>query len=197
MRLLPNLLLFVLISISVGCAAMGPNANRGGTAGGLLGAATGAVLSEDNPVGGALVGGTIGAMAGTMIGDSVDADIEHKQAVLAREGERLANSVTVEDVLSMTASGVTSAVMVDHIKSHGAATHISTDDIIHMTQANVDPTVIKAMQTHYSQQRRPLGRPVARNTHIEHHYVSPPPPYYYHRPVPYRRGMGWGFSFGR
>lgn len=195
MRFLFTLPLLALIPTLVGCPAMGTNANRGGATGGLLGAATGAVLAEDNPVGGALVGGTIGAMAGTAIGDSIDADIEHQQAMFARDGQRLANAVTVADVLSMNASGVASTVIVDHIKAHGAATHISTDDIIQMTQANIDPTVIKAMQTHYTQQRGPLRRPATRTTHVEHHYVTPAP-YYHRRPVPYRRGVGWGFSFG-
>jgi|GEM_PF-3092471 hypothetical protein len=196
MRLTLTLLVLTLLPITVGCPTMGTHANRGGTTGGLLGAATGAVLAEDNPVGGALVGGTIGALAGSAIGDSVDAEIEHEQAVIARDQQRQANAVSVSDVLSMSASGVDAAVITDHIKTHGSAHHISTDDIIQMTQANVEPSVIKAMQTHYQESRKATRRPAPRTTHVEHHYVSPPAPYYYRRPVPYRRGVGWGFSFG-
>jgi outer membrane lipoprotein SlyB len=196
MRITLTLLVLALTPAMLGCPTMGTNANRGGTTGGLLGAATGAVLAEDNPLGGALVGGTIGALAGSAIGDSVDADIEHQQAVMLEESQRRSSAVTVADVLSMTNSGVTSDVIVDHIKSHGSASHISTDDIIHMTQAKVDSRVIKAMQTHYSQASASPRRLPSRTTHVEHHYVSPPAPFYYRRPVPYRRGVGWGFSFG-
>lgn len=196
MRVTLTLLVLAVIPLQVGCPALGTNANRGGTTGGLLGAATGAVLADENPLGGALVGGTIGAMTGAAIGDTIDADIEHQQAVMLEESQRRSSAVTVADVLSMTNSGVTSDVIVDHIKSHGCASHISTDDIIHMTQAKVDSRVIKAMQTHYSQAPVAPRRLPSRTTHVEHHYVSPPPPFYYRRPVPYRRGVGWGFSFG-
>ena len=194
MRNLIPLLVLSFIPLAVGCPTMGTYANRGGAAGGMIGAATGAVLSDDNPVGGALVGGTLGALAGTAMGDSVDTELEHEQALLAHEQQRRANAVTVKDVLSMSASGVESTVIVDHIKTHGSAHHVSTDDIIHMTQAQVDPTVIKAMQTHYTESRKTIRRGVPRATHVEHHYIAPPAPYYYRRPVPYRRGVGWGFS---
>jgi len=196
MRTTLTLLVLALVPLQIGCPSLGANANRAGTTGGLLGAATGAVLAEDNPLGGALVGGTIGAMTGAAIGDTIDADIEHQQAVMLEENQRRTNAVTVAEVLSMTNSGVSSDVIVDHIKTHGSASHISTDDIIHMTQAKVDSRVIKAMQTLYSESRAAPRRVPSRTTHVEHHYISPPPPLYYRRPVPYRRGVGWGFSFG-
>ena len=192
MRATLTLLTLALVPAMIGCPAMGTNANRGGATGGLLGAATGAALADDNPLGGALVGGTIGAMAGSAIGDSIDADIEHQQVVMLEESQRRSNAVTVADVLSMSNSGVSPDVIVDHIKSHGSASHISTDDIIHMTQAQVDARVIKAMQTHYSHTPVAPRRPSSRTTHVEHHYVTPPAPFYYRRPVPYRRGLGWG-----
>ena len=78
MRVTFTLLILALIPLQVGCPSLGANANRAGTTGGLLGAATGAVLADDNPLGGALVGGTIGAMTGAAIGDTIDADIEHQ-----------------------------------------------------------------------------------------------------------------------
>ena len=196
MRVALTLLTLALVPAMVGCPAMGTNANRGGATGGLLGAATGAALADENPLAGALVGGTIGAMAGSAIGDSIDADIEHQQVVMLEESQRRSNAVTVVDVLSMSNSGVSPDVIVDHIKSHGSASHISTDDIIHMTQAKVDARVIKAMQTHYSHAPVAARRLPSRTTHVEHHYVTPPAPFYYRRPVPYPRGVGWGFSFG-
>ena len=199
-----NIWVFVLLSLS-GCRSP-YYADRGAALGGLAGGLTGAAIGDHhgNAAGGALIGGAVGALTGAAVGDSMDAEVERRQALIeARTGQRMANAVTSTDVTTMTASGLSDDVIVNHIRANGVAVQLTPGDIIQLHENGVSEKVINAMQQEAS--RRVVSPPVVAGPPviIEESYVVPPywgPGWYPHRyrSVPYHRqrpGVSWGLSF--
>jgi hypothetical protein len=176
----------------------------GGVAGGLTGAALG--NSSGNALGGALLGTAVGALAGGAIGDSMDAELERRQALIeARTGRRMPGAVTLADVKTLTTSGLSEDVIVNHIQANGVAAPLTPRDIIQLHESGVSENVINAMQHATSRPVGPAPVHYATPVIIEESYVVPsywhPRPYYYgpvrHRHYPPRPGVSWGFSYAR
>jgi hypothetical protein len=187
------------LTLALGCQ-IPTHAERGALFGGLAGAGTGAIIG--NAVGatgpGAVIGAAVGGLSGTVVGQSLDniedknqADLAQLQAQIPRQ---MAGTVTIDDVVSMTKSGVAPDLIVNHIRNNGAAQVLTANDLITLQNSGVDTRVISAMQTQPQMRMSPAPGPAV----VERHYYSDScwgPPYYYyhcHRPRP---RVGWGVSF--
>jgi predicted acylesterase/phospholipase RssA len=195
-----QLTIFTVMSLSlVGCRSpyfADKGAALGGVAGGLAGAALGD--NSGNAAGGAILGTAMGAITGAAIGDSMDAEVERRQALIeAQTGRRMADAVTTTDVMAMAASGLSDDVIVNHIHAKGVAREVTTRDVIELHENGVSESVINAMQQ--TATPRVVSAPVI----IEEPCVVPhygPPPRFYYRRAPYRHyrrhpGVTWGFSY--
>ena len=69
-----------------------------------------------------------------------------KQAV-AVAAQQQAQAVTVNDVVTMTKSGVNEELILNHIRSHGVAQPVQAGELVAMQQEGVSTRVIAAMQT--------------------------------------------------
>ena len=93
----------------------------GGIAGGLTGAAP--ATGADNALGGALIGTAVGALTGAAIGDSMDAELDRRQALIeAKTGRRMAGAATTSDVMTMVKSGLSDDVIVNHVRERSGHT---------------------------------------------------------------------------
>ncbi len=191
------------VSTQVGCRSP-YYADRGAALGGVAGGLAGAALGDQSghAAGGALVGTAVGALTGAAIGDSMDAEVERREAVALNQ-QRWANAVTSADVVRMTASGLGDDVIVNHVRANGVRSNLSPAEIIDLHNQGVSERVISAMQDQATRQSAPRvvsSPPVI----IEESYVVPPYcgprpyRYYHHAPPRYHHrhpGMTWGFSF--
>jgi hypothetical protein len=178
-------------------------ADKGAALGGLAGGLTGAALGDrgGNALGGAVLGTAVGALAGAAVGDSMDAEVERRQALIeAKTGRRMAGLVTTTDVTTMVSSGLSDDVICNHIRANGVASSLTPNDIIHLHDSGVSEKVINEMQNASARQVQP---PVAYTTPVvveEPYVVAPvwhPRPYWYGPPGPphYRRpGWSWGVA---
>lgn len=178
-------------------------ADRGAAAGGLTGAALGAVIGEhnDNPLAGAIIGGAVGTMAGAAVGDAIDADIARNDALIQQQlGRRLAGAVTTADVVAMTHAGLGDDVIVTHIRANGVAQRPAVQDMISLKNQGVSDVVINALQSQPPIQASgppPGGRPVIVE---ERHYVAPTcwgPPWHHHHHYRRPAGVHWSVGFDR
>jgi len=175
------LALFALAAVlsASGCAT---HTETGAAVGGLAGAGTGAVVGHalGNTAAGAVIGAGVGALGGAAIGNSQDQAEARNRAIIEQQiGRQLAGATHVEDVIAMTRAGVAPELIMNHVRAHGMAAPLQTNDLILMQQQGVDGRVIAAMQAAPS----PVaGQPV----YVEQ---APPPvivegyydrPYYYH-----------------
>ena len=174
----------------------------GGVAGGLAGAALGD--QSGHAAGGALMGSAVGALTGAAIGDSMDAEVDRRQAMVQTQ-QRLANAVSTTDVTAMSASGLGEDVIINHVRANGVRASLTPGEIIELHENGVSERVIDAMQQEAARMTVPPtvvgGRPVI----IEESYIVPPycgPRPYRHYHYPTRRhhrpqGASWGFSYSR
>jgi hypothetical protein len=188
------------------------NTERGAVIGGLGGALAGAAIGKHNgeTAGGALIGGAAGLLGGALIGNSIDAEQsrqqfyqqQYQQQVIAQNSQ----AVTISEVLSMTKSGVSDAVIVNHINQQGVQQRLEVSDVILLHREGVSEPVLTALQrarvggtTVYAAPTRVYSQPVIVH---DYHYVRPAypvyAPHYYHRPHHghYNSGTSFGFSFG-
>lgn len=204
---------FVVASLM--CALASTNASaqyhqkKGSILGGLAGAGIGAAIGENNdePLAGALIGGALGLVTGNALGQAEDARASQRQAYQQYQyQQQVSGAVSTYDVAQMIGSGLSPQIVINHIQQNGVQKRPEVNDIIWLHQNRVPEQVITAMQ------RASVGRPVSvapvqrapviaqPAPVVEYHYVSPPP-VIYHRPYYHyprtRRGVSWGFSFGR
>ena len=146
-----SLLLLVAIAPLAFSGCSTSRADQGAAFGGLAGAGVGALVG--NAVGhtgaGAAIGAGVGALSGAVVGSSLD-DIEAKNQaeIEARLGRPVvAGSVTTGEVIAMTRAGVADGLIVNHIRTNGAAAQLSTDDLILLQENGVSPAVVRALQT--------------------------------------------------
>jgi len=187
------------------------NTERGAVIGGLGGALAGAAIGKHNgeTAGGALIGGAAGLLGGALIGSSVDAEQsrqryyqqQYQQQVIAQNSQ----AVTISEVLSMTKSGVSDAVIVNHINQQGVQQRLEVSDVILLHREGVSEPVLTALQrarvggtTVYAAPARVYSQPVIVH---DYHYVPAYPvyaPHYYHHPHHghYHSGTSFGFSLG-
>jgi hypothetical protein len=193
----------MLTASFAGCASP-YHQDRGALFGGLTGAGVGALVGNavGEPLAGAAIGAGVGAITGAAVGQSLD-DIEarNRAQIEAQIGRRLAaGSVTVEDVIAMTRSGVDEQIILNHVRVNGSAKQLQPADLIYLQNSGVSSAVILAMQ-------QPPIRPANASQPVVveeiHHYDPWGPPYYgpsfgyhhHHGPRWHRRPrMGWGFS---
>jgi len=203
-------ILLALTTVTVAGCYSPYRADRGALLGGLLGAGTGAIVGDavGNAGAGAAIGAGVGALSGAAIGQELDnIEAANRRAVARQLGRQIAaGAVRIEDVVAMTAAGVDEELIVSHIRAHGAARPLTTDDVIFLHEQGVGSRVIKALQsppqpaqTASYQQHAPAPIIVE-----EHHYGPPawwgPAPCRYPRPHYYRYrhrrpGVSWGMSF--
>ena len=167
-------ILIVGLALS-GCASP-YHTDRGAVFGGLMGAGLGTVVgaATGEPLAGAAIGGVAGTMTGAVVGGAMDNMEARNQAAIAaaQRGRRPpATAVSIADVVAMTQSGVQETVIATHVRNHGLARPLTTNDIIYLQRSGVSPNVIQAMQT----SPPPVaiaGPPSPGPTYI----ASPPPP---------------------
>lgn len=135
-----------------GCYSMN-HAEHGALVGTGLGAGAGAIIGQHsgNAGAGALIGAATGALAGGLIGNAEDARQERDAAIAyasQAEYERQAamQSVTSQDVIRMTQSGVSDPVIIGTIQDRGGRFDLSPDAIIMLKQQGVSDAVVAAMQ---------------------------------------------------
>ena len=163
---------FFVCSILLGSFAStsyGQNQTRDGALlGGVTGALIGGVVGHQNKetTEGALIGGAVGALAGGVIGNKRDQVYrqqqyyqpqpsyttyhEHRTYAQAPQQQRIVvarRPVTTAEVINMTRSGVSDAVIVAHIQSNGVALQPDVNDVILMNQEGVSDYVVNAMQS--------------------------------------------------
>jgi len=174
--------------------------------GALLGGVTGALIGgvvgkqKNETAEGALIGGAVGAIAGGVIGNTRDQANrqqyyqpqtvyptyhEHRTYVQVPAQQRLVVSrrpVTTSEVINMTRSGVSDAVIVAHIQTNGIAIQPDVNDVILMNQEGVSDYVVNIMQaggrttTVYQQPStvyRTYPQPAPVVVREEYHYSKP------------------------
>jgi len=144
-----SLVLLLAAVAFAGCASP-YRADRGALFGGVMGAGLGAVAGAavGDPLAGAAIGGVAGTMTGAVVGGAID-DVEarNRAEIAARLGRPApTGAVTVPDVISMTQAGVSEDVIATHVRNHGMARPLNTNDLIYLQQSGVGPTVVQAMQ---------------------------------------------------
>jgi hypothetical protein len=118
--------------------------------GGLGGAGVGALIGHatGNTGAGAAIGAGVGALSGAAIGSGMD-DMEARNRAMIESqlGRRVAaGSVTINDVVAMTQAHVNEDLIVNHVRAHGMAAPLQTNDLIALQQQGVSARVISAMQ---------------------------------------------------
>jgi uncharacterized protein YcfJ len=137
-----------------GCRSMN-NTETGTVVGTGVGAGVGTAIgaATGHPGAGAIVGAAAGAITGGAIGNAEDkreqkvaiaqATYERNAAIAqAQAGARLG----ITDIVTLTQQGTDPDVIVNQIRSTGSTFTLSTADIQYLTQVNVSPKVIQAMQ---------------------------------------------------
>jgi hypothetical protein len=169
-----------------GCQNM-TNTDRGLLTGGALGATAGAIVGgiTRHPVAGALVGGALGATAGGITGAAVD-NAEHKQKVQAAAAAAVARQLSLPDVVKLTASGLSDAIIINEIRTTGSVFQLSADDVVWLQNQGVREPIIAEMQATATRPRVVYAAAPAPAVS----YAEPPPP-----PVGVGVGIGIGGRF--
>ncbi len=135
-----------------GCHSMS-HAEHGALVGSGLGAGAGAIIGHGsgNSGAGALIGAATGALAGGLIGNAEDARQERDAAIAYAshaeyERQVALQSMTNQDVIRMTHSGVSAPVIIGTIRDRGGRFDLSPDAIIMLKQQGVSDDVVTAMQ---------------------------------------------------
>ncbi|MCE5268244.1 MAG: hypothetical protein LLG00_10205 [Planctomycetaceae bacterium] len=131
-----------------GCAT-GTHTGDGAMFGGLLGAGTGAIVggATGHPLAGAAIGAGVGTLGGAAVGNAMDESEARNRAIAAQLGRPVApGAVTIGEVVAMAHAQVREDLMINHIRSHGMAAPLTTDDLINLPRQGVSPQVIAAMQ---------------------------------------------------
>ena len=188
------------------------NTQRGVVLGGLTGAAAGAAIGNHNgeTAEGALIGSAIGLLSGALIGNSIDAEQSRQRYVEQQYIAQNSRAVTISEVLSLTKSGVSDGVIVNHINQQGVQQRLEVSDVILLHREGVSEPVLTALQRApiggspvYAAPPRAYAAPVIVQ---DYHYVRPAYPVYgpryYHPHYPHHghyhpQGTSFGFSFGR
>jgi hypothetical protein len=152
----------VLAVLTCGCPAMN-HTEEGAAAGGVIGAGAGAVAGSlaRAPVAGALIGGATGALVGGAVGHAHDK--AEQQAVAARM-----TALSLNDIVYMTQSHVSDAVIINQIRASGALYRLTANDIAYLKSQGVSDAVVTEMQATAYPRRVYTGAPV--------YVVDPPPP---------------------
>ena len=150
MRHLVHCGLLGVLAILLFAAGCQTHTEQGAAVGGVLGAGTGAVVGHalGNTGAGAVVGAGVGALTGAAVGHSVDeTEARNRAQIEAQLGRSVAaGAVGVGDVIAMTQARVNEDLIINHIRSHGMAAPLTTNDLIALQQYGVSPRVVQTMQ---------------------------------------------------
>ena len=182
---------------------------QGATLGGVAGAIAGGIIGHQNDETpeGALIGGAVGAIAGGLLGNAKDAQVArdhhyqhqlwHQQQQITQMQQRL-QAVSLAEVVQMSRSGLSDAVIMNHVRTHGVAHQLTAREIIDLHRNGVSEPVITAMQQaprSYPVQTvarvsppRPTTVVVEREYHVAPRYPVYPQYRYATRPVGPRSG---------
>lgn len=198
-----------------GCASP-YHADQGALFGGLAGAGVGALVGEavGNPLAGAAIGAGVGTLSGAAVGSSLDEiEARNRFAIESRLGRPVAaGAVTPEEIVAMTQAGVGPDIIVNHVRIHGTARLLETQDLIYLQNSGVSSQVIQAMQAPPAAPAMAVREPLPAPAPIivqEHYYADPWPPFgpprhhwRHHRHWHHRHhhrhhdpGVSWGLSF--
>ena len=223
MRIVSKFWIFSLVVGAFASSGYAQNQTRdgalmGGVAGALLGGVIGHQKHETTE--GALIGGAVGALAGGVIGNRqqqqqpryveqryyvaqpVQPTYVEQRTYVQGPPQRVVTRrpVTTTEVINMTRSGVSDAVIVAHIQTNGVAVRPDVNDVIAMNQDGVSDYVITMMQqsgtgyraqTTYAQPTKVYRTyPQPSNVVVqEEFYVQPQPVYQTRAYYPERRGF--------
>ena len=194
-------LVVLLILPAAGCRSP-YRSDQGALFGGLLGAGTGAIVGNavGNPGAGAAIGAGVGALTGAAVGEELDQiEAQNRAMIEQRLGRQLAaGAVAIDDVVAMNAAGVDDELIVTHIRAHGIAGPLVTEEIISLHKQGLSTRVIKALQEPPRVARAPVvHQPVPAPVIVEQHHYGPPlwgPPRHYRWRHRQRPGVSWGVS---
>lgn len=189
------------------------NTQRGAVTGGAAGAIIGGIIGHQNDETpeGALIGGAVGAIAGGLLGnqkDRVNYDAyQYQQQRAYQQAADFSRGVSVNDVVSLSQSGVSSNVIVSQIQTHGVQQQIGVNEIISLHRQGVDNQVISVMQQAHlagshsgpiattPQYRTPPAVAIERPVIVERPIVIQPRPVVVAKqPVVIKRYPSYGYS---
>ena len=183
---------FLAVTLT-GCAHSGPMQTAGTVIGTGVGAVAGGIIGANNgdPNTGLLVGAATGALAGGLIGNSKDARNERDLAVA--HASYVQNALTNNDLVQLTANGVSPDVIVGMVRDRGGRFDLSPSGVIALKQQGVSDQVILACQYANSGNVASVSEVYPRKSSTV--YVSPPPPAVIVEPAPIivarRRPYSW------
>ncbi|MFO0876950.1 MAG: glycine zipper domain-containing protein [Gemmataceae bacterium] len=152
--------------IAAGCS----HTEQGVVGGGAFGALLGALIGGPRHAGaGAAIGAVTGMAAGGAMGASEDRRERREAAAIAAMRQP---PLSTEEVIRLTATGVSDDVIVNQIRASGSVYHLSADDLVRLTSSGVREPVIREMQATAS---RPVRR-VYTAVPVQPVYVVEPPP---------------------
>ena len=165
---------------SVASAQVGKQ--RGATLGGLAGAVAGGLIGDNNGEAGAgaAIGGIVGAIAGGVMGDAADKENAIRQQQYYYDQQRqiaqVQSSVTMNDVVTMSRSGLSDQLIINQVQQRGFAQELRVPDIIALHQQGVSEPVISMLQSAPSVPQT-VARPVTvRQAPIVHEHIVAPAP---------------------
>ena len=138
--------------------AQASRTQNGATIGGVAGAVIGGIIGKQNDETpeGILIGGAVGAVTGGLIGKAQDNAMQRQrqqqyyvqqQQAYVQQQTVVASGVSMSDVISMSRSGVSDAVILSQLQSRGVQRRLEVSDIIALHQQGVSDTLITAFQS--------------------------------------------------
>lgn len=194
------LLATLLVAVAAGQISAQQYTRDGAVVGGTAGAIIGGIVGHQNneTPEGAIIGGVVGAVAGGLMGKAKDQQLQREryyQNRIYEQGQQLQayqqRAVRMADVISMSQSGLSEAVIINHVQTNGLDRKLEVNDIIYLHQQGVSERVITAMQNAPLAGAQPA--PVYRTQRVveqptviieERYGLYPPPPApCYHYPM--------------
>jgi len=195
--------------------AFAQNTQRGAVLGGLGGAVVGGLIGDHNDKAGAgaAIGGALGVVGGAVLGNARDKEINaqrqqqqyyNQQRAYAHQQRQYVQTqaaVSINDVITMSRSGLSDSVVMNQIQTRGVQQHLQVSDIIAMHQQGVSDVVISTMQgarvggAVYSQPQPIIVQqgPVYVEERVIVPSYQPAPVYHVHSGHSHYRGSRYGF----
>ncbi len=134
-------MMFVLSAfILTGCETAGPRTKQGAVAGGLIGAAGGAIIGHQRhrELEGAGIGAAVGAISGALIGSSMENS--DRQALAANP-----SYLPLTRIAEMGSQGTPDSVIIDEIQRTRSTYSLDSETITYLKQNKVSDRVIDYM----------------------------------------------------
>jgi hypothetical protein len=168
--------LLLPLSLTLGCSTMS-NTGEGMVGGGFIGGLFGAILgaAAGRPLEGAAIGAGIGATAGGVAGAAEDRRERRDTRAVAAAMQRGQDELSA--VAEMTSKGVSTEIILNHVRNSGAIFNLTPEQITWLKQNNVSDAVITQMQYQTGEMRvRPYGGYVVQPAPVMVYEPMPPPP---------------------